>query len=603
LEIDPNAANDTATEETVVIASPTLTGTATVTVDEGGDGAVTTIDIDVSLSTAIDLPVDIRFETSDGTATTADSDYTPVVDGLLTIPAGSTEGTLQVEVLGDARWEHDENLHIVITSAAIQDTAVSLDIIDGTTTVTIQNDDDPPTLSIQETLSIAEGGPGETTATDIEVTLSGLSGLPITVQYDTADGSATVANGDYVEVTGGSLTIPADTLTGTVQVEIIGDDRYELDETFSVVLSNPLAQDNGPQPTITSATSIVTILNDDPLPTVSIVGPASIIEGGAGTTATAEVVVLLSKALDVDVTVTYDTVGITATPDGDYVLELGSTVISSGSTTGMATFTINGDDIIEGDETFGVSLIDGSSSLGAIPISPPTSATITILDDDNGIVAESSLIPALDSDGVAVAELRVERFKFQGGDLSFELPGGIQSFAATLAFDTELVDILDVRAVTEFAGSTTFDSATTPGQLTISGSTTTPATTTPLILAKIVVRLTGSNASSTQFTLNNLQITEGGTGTIYNQEFQQSNTYQRGDVRPDGQVRATDRLFLAQCILQLRATGTGGDECNPINAASIMHGGIDGDTMDAADGLYISQFVVELRDAFFSLIE
>ena len=602
-EIDPNAANDTATEDTFVIAPPTLTGTAVISTNEGGGGAVTTVDIDVSLSGAINMPVDVRFETSDGTATTADSDYTPVVNGLLTIPAGITNGTLQVEVVGDVRWEHDENFSVVITSAAIQDTAVSLDIVDGTTIVTIQNDDAPPTVSIQETSSIAEGGPGETTATDLEVTLSGLSGLPITVQYNTADGSATVANGDYTPVLPGSLTIPSDSLSNNIRVDAIGDDRYELDESFSIFIFNASTQDDGTLVPIADATSTVTILNDDPLPTLSIAGSASVAEGSAGTTATAEVAVLLSKPLDVDVTVTYGTAGLTAAPSIDYVLEVGSTVISSGNTTGTATFTIIGDDVVEGDETFGVGLINGSSSLGVIPIAPPTSSTVTILDDDSGIIAESNLVPTLDVDGVAVAEIRVERFKFQGGDLSFVPPGGVQSFNATLAFDTDLVEILGVRSATEFAGDTTFDSTSTPGQLTMSGSTATPTTTISLVLAKIIVRLIGSNASSTQFTLTNLQLTEGGTGTVYNQEFQASDTYRRGDVQVNGQVNGTDRLFLTQCILQLRATGTSGDDCNPINAASVLHDGIDGDTMDEADGLYISQFVVELRDVFFDLID
>ena len=176
-----------------------------------------------------------------------------------------------------------------------------------------------------------------------------------------------------------------------------------------------------------------------------------------------------------------------------------------------------------------------TTSLGAIPIAPPVSSTITILDDDSGIIAESSLIPTIDSDGVAVAEIMIERFKFQGGDLSFIPRGGVQSFSATLAFDTDLVEIIGVRSVTEIAGNTIFDSTSTPGQLTISGSTTTPATTTPLVMAKIVVRLIGSNASSTQFT--------------------------------------------------------------------ILHDGVDGDSMDEADGLYINQFVVELRGVFFDLID
>jgi hypothetical protein len=398
------------------------------------------------------------------------------------------------------------------------------------------------------------------------------------------------------------LTIPPDTLSGKVQVDIVGDDRYELDESFAVVLSNPLAQENGAQPTIASPTSTVTIVNDDPLPTVSTIGSASVIEGGEGTTTTVDIVVTLSNVLDVIVTVDYSTSEGTATAEQDFQSASGTATVPLGQTTTLVSLQIDGDDTIEGDETFHLLLSSATSSLGAIPIAFPVSSTVTILDDDSVVVAQSSLMPAVDGDGVAVVEIRVERFKFQGGELTFELPGGIQSFDATLAFDTELVEILGVRGVTEFGSDPTFDSTSTPGQLTVSDSTASPVTTTPLVLARIVVRLIGSNASSTQLTLTSLRLTEAGTGTVYDQEAQASNTYQRGDVRADGQIRATDRLFLTQCVLQLRAVGSGVADCNAINAASVLHDGANGDIVDEFDGLYISEFVVELRDALFDLV-
>ena len=196
-----------------------------------------------------------------------------------------------------------------------------------------------------------------------------------------------------------------------------------------------------------------------------------------------------------------------------------------------------------------------TSIFGAMTITQ-TTAVVTILDEDGSIVPESALAPALDTDGIAVAEIRVERFRFEGGDLTAELAGGIQSFESTLTYDAGLVEILDVREVPEFAGNTTFDAISVPGQLTITGSTAgSPVTATPSVLAKIVLRLIGSSADSTQFTLTNLQITEGGTGTAYNQEFQVSDTYRRGDVMVDGQVTAADRLFLAECVVELRGIG------------------------------------------------
>ena len=163
LDIDTDDANDTVSEDTTVVAPPTLTGTATVLVDEEGDGISTTVNIGLTLSSAIGLPIDVHFNTSDVTAPDSDSDYVPVIDGLVTIPAASTDGTIQVLVLGDARWENDKSFGVTITNATIQDTRVSPNIVNPNTTVTIRNDEDPPTISIQETQSINEGGSGETT--------------------------------------------------------------------------------------------------------------------------------------------------------------------------------------------------------------------------------------------------------------------------------------------------------------------------------------------------------------------------------------------------------------------------------------------------------
>src|SRR5207248_2226396 len=78
-----------------------------------------------------------------------------------------------------------------------------------------------------------------------------------TVNYNTVDAGATVADGDYVANTG-TLTFGTNVNTQTISVTINGDTKVESDEAFFVRLSNPT---NGA--TISNDTGIGTILNDD----------------------------------------------------------------------------------------------------------------------------------------------------------------------------------------------------------------------------------------------------------------------------------------------------------------------------------------------------
>ena len=56
--------------------------------------------------------------------------------------------------------------------------------------------------------------------------------------YDTVGGTAT-ENQDYT-ATGGTLTIPAGSISRTITVPVRGDLLYEEDEEFTLVLSDPV---------------------------------------------------------------------------------------------------------------------------------------------------------------------------------------------------------------------------------------------------------------------------------------------------------------------------------------------------------------------------
>ncbi|GIR77918.1 MAG: hypothetical protein CM15mP80_05430 [Alphaproteobacteria bacterium] len=77
----------------------------------------------------------------------------------------------------------------------------------------------------------------------------------ITVDYATADGSATATN-DYVSSTG-TLTFNPGETSKTISLSIVQDTIDELDETFTVSLSNPTNS------SISTATGTVTITDDE----------------------------------------------------------------------------------------------------------------------------------------------------------------------------------------------------------------------------------------------------------------------------------------------------------------------------------------------------
>jgi hypothetical protein len=89
----------------------------------------------------------------------------------------------------------------------------------------------------------------------IEVTLSPPSGLPVTVDYATADNTA-LAGSDYTTING-SITFHPGHTTQFVRVPILDDAFTELAESFFVDLSNP----NGAS--IQDGRGLVTILDDE----------------------------------------------------------------------------------------------------------------------------------------------------------------------------------------------------------------------------------------------------------------------------------------------------------------------------------------------------
>src|SRR6185436_7490158 len=151
-----------------------------------------------------------------------------------------------VKVTGDTAVELDETYFVNLTSpsnATIADAQGAGTIVD----------DDLPELSVDDA-SVTEGDSGTVDAT-FTVTLSGATSRTVTVDYATADGTAS-AGSDYAAKSGGLAFAPGVTSL-TVIVKVSGDTAVELDETYTLSLTNAV------NATLADQSGAGTIVDDD----------------------------------------------------------------------------------------------------------------------------------------------------------------------------------------------------------------------------------------------------------------------------------------------------------------------------------------------------
>ena len=224
-----------------------------VTVNEG-DGTLT-FTLTKTGETALDGSVDYVIN-SDTATTPADYGASDPLSGTVKFLASETSKTVTVAIVDDTIDELDEQFTIDLANP------VNLAIGDNQGVGTIIDNDEAPELSISD-VTVNEGETASFT-----VTLSGQTDREVSVDLGTADGSAialAAGDGDYNAATG-TLTFAADpsatSRTLTFEVETNQDAINELDETFTVNLSN------ASNAAIADSQGVGTIIDDD-LPTAA----------------------------------------------------------------------------------------------------------------------------------------------------------------------------------------------------------------------------------------------------------------------------------------------------------------------------------------------
>lgn len=186
---------------------------------------------------------------------------------------------------------------------------------------------------------------------------------PLTYEYTTYDGTATVADGDYLAASG-TRSLASGQTEDTLIVYVVGDDKHEKEETFKLAVSGvgyPLI------------VAIGTIVNDDSSPSIST-SNVSTLEGNGGATIV-NVPVHIDRPSSTNFVMTYSMLDATASI-GDYAAAAGTVVVPAGQKDAVLPVTILGDASREPTEAFIVRFEDPLTMHGM------AQSVVTILTDD-----------------------------------------------------------------------------------------------------------------------------------------------------------------------------------------------------------------------------
>jgi len=351
---------------------------AAVTADEGAGSVLLT----ATLSEPRTEEARVSFVQS-GTAEPSGVDVLVSPPSPITFAPGETSVDLTVDITQDLLDEDDETLEVrllvpVNCGIGAQDRV----------TLTITDDDDPPTVEFAEA---ASAGAETDTLIAVEVVLSAPTSFDVTVPVGAA-GSATLAT-DYT-YTPTSLVIPAGSTSGVVDVEPIDDVDVEGAETIELTLGAPTGADPG----AVTQHDVLLVDDDGPAPTVEFDSAATTVAEDAGVVTMS---VTASDYAPQPVVVPVTAAGV-ATAGVDYDLATASIAIPVGSLTAAVEVLVIDDNEVEPTESVTVTLgAPTGADLGAT-----ADHVLEITDDDQLEVDFASAASSFaEGDGTVTVEV------------------------------------------------------------------------------------------------------------------------------------------------------------------------------------------------------
>ena len=318
------------------------------------DGSTAQVRVTLSAAQAQDTTVTYAL---DGRATPG-VDVLDLTAGSLVVPAGSSEGFIELQAVEDGLFERDETLEVRLLATSAGTLGPQVQHV-----LTVEEDGPVPTVAFANPVhSLIEGG----AIIDVPLVLSGPADLTLAAQVELI---GLAEPEDVTLASTGLVRFAPGRLTASLRI-FPGDDALDEPEQRGFLGLQPLA------PLTLGARSRVTLklLDDDAPPTVSLVGGGGPLSEGAGAV---QVTVELDAPSAKTVTVQLGSgAGTTASPGEDFQLPM-SVVLAPGETSAAVGLQLLEDGLDEPDEVL-VLRLDGASNaeIGGGPI------TWTLVDDD-----------------------------------------------------------------------------------------------------------------------------------------------------------------------------------------------------------------------------
>ncbi len=316
--------------------------------------AAPNVTITLTLSAPSELTVTVEYRLS--------SDTYPSSMGTLVFPPRATTAYLQLPIFNNAINEPPQFVSLTLQNPLNAELGTI-----ATSTLTITDDDEPPTVQFSQPQYFINES--ETSAT-IALTLSAPSGFTTTVQYTTVANEGTaMPDHDYTPVNG-QLTFAPGQTRQSFTIPLTDNLLYEPNKTIGLLMAAPTQLTLG-APT----TALLTIIDNDPLPTIQLSSATYRLAENDGT---AIITVTLSQPAGMTATVDYASSDDSAWAGRDYTAVSDTLTFAPGQTWQTFTVPISDNLLVEADKILRISL---SNSHQAI-LATPASATITIINDD-----------------------------------------------------------------------------------------------------------------------------------------------------------------------------------------------------------------------------
>ena len=363
---------------------------------------VGSVTLKVRLANPKGTAISVPWNTEDGTAK-AGSDYSEN-RGTLNFNGSNSDKVKNIIIFITNDNRDEDNQSFTVQLGDINNVT---ELGRGTGTITIEDNDAPPTVNISTITPQPEDDDSNDPATDtrysIGVTLSHPSEKDVTVGFSVTAGTA-VATHDYVLVnTSNSLAFENLSTSEQITFDLKADNIDEDDETFTLQLTSA---SNAQFATNVNNPKTMTITDNDAPPVISI-SSVDVTEG-VETGGTFVITQTPVSGKNVAITATYADVSATEGTNEDYLITLAGftansrtinfakTDIPSASATFSIPFTIRDDTEDELTETFTITLSSPNPSTNATIDPNNNVGTGTIYDNDTApeltIAAETAEI-------------------------------------------------------------------------------------------------------------------------------------------------------------------------------------------------------------------